>query len=327
MTKSQETNNKVDYPRGVLGKSPNDPFAPGSPGLPPNGTFNLWQMLMAIMKYEKVNLDTHAELQKDWALALGATAGNHGIFQELYNVGVAVGNAQAQADKSAAYGQFASMGVDFVSLGAGAVTYFGSTRPATNDAEFNLKNVSEMKSAMNESQAAMTIKEQPKLDPNPKEASLLNGWANGSKPLDGFNGERPDGSIDQDAKAAHAQAIQHAANDPEKFETIMEKLNKREEALQGQIHSANTQLNTRWQLIGVASGGLKSAAQGGSGVGRAAAEVAQGKASAANTLVSSVQQQVVEQERKAQQNAEEALQQANQWASSFAQAAAAQVHA
>src|SRR5579872_4947508 len=98
-------------------------------GLPPNGTFSLWQMLMAIMKYEKNTLDNNAEMQKNYAENLG---GKNGIFAQLFHVGCLVGEKDAASMRDDAYGKFAQAGVAGASLTGAAIKYGTSTRPEIN---------------------------------------------------------------------------------------------------------------------------------------------------------------------------------------------------
>lgn len=306
-------------------------------GLPPSGTFNLWQMLMAIMKYEKMNLDSNAELQKNWATALG---GANGVFAKLYNVGISVGDAESQSLKDQAFGQFAGMGVSLGALGLSAGDFMKNTRPALNEANGKLTDLGAMRTATQESQAGISIggsdaadaEGEPAPDslppppPPPTEGAKarIKAWSDGSESIENFGAVRKDGTIDGRQKEINEAAAYHATGTEK--EKIMKKIEDREESLQRQKKSADEEFHRRSQIYTQVSGALEKGASGGASLAQAHQKEAVAKANATNTLTAQVQQQMTEQERKAQQNSQEALQSMSQWANSFAQAAASQVH-
>ncbi len=311
-----------------VGNGQVDDSSEESNGLPPNGTFSLWQMLMAIMKYEKNNLDNNAEMQKNYAQTLG---GSNGIFATLYSVGCDVGKRDAESMRDDAYGKFAQAGVGGASLIGSGIKYGASTRPGIKAGEATTANATSMEEAINGSDAAMAIKKDPAVKPpiKPVDANVkarVDGWADGSHPIDHFNGSDEKGNVDPVQAKLNQDAAAHVANDSAKRAEIQKRIEKQKEAGQGAISHADQKFNT-FQTI---NSTLTQAAQSGAGGGAAlyAADAAQAKAqsSAEQTVISQVQQGVSASETKAEQAAQEAQQQANQWATGFASAASAQVH-
>ncbi|PIS02073.1 MAG: hypothetical protein COT85_08020 [Chlamydiae bacterium CG10_big_fil_rev_8_21_14_0_10_42_34] len=286
-----------------------------SGGFERSGTYGLWQMMLEIMKYEKTVLDNNAKLQQGWAQTLG---GKNGVYSKLYDIGVSVGDAQAEGLRDSAYSQFAQAGLTGLSLGASAVKYFGGVKPQINEAEAGLADNAAMKGALTGSNAGVSVKGQNNGVVDSEVTNRVNGWADHSLDIENFNGDQAD---------LNKLAAKHAANDPEKYGKIMERVEKRSEGLQNQISNADTKYNTWVQVYnGTLTQGLQRVAEGYGTIKQADAKEAEAKASASNTIVSQVQQQITAQENRSQQNAADALQQANQWASAFAQAAASQVH-
>jgi hypothetical protein len=311
-----------------VGNGQLDESAEDSNGLPPNGTFSLWQMLMAIMKYEKNNLDNSAEMQKNYAENLG---GSNGIFAKLYSVGCEVGKKDAETMRDDAYGKFAQAGVAGGSLVGSAAMYGVKTRPAINQGEATIKNATDMESAINNSGAAIQIKAAPAVKPPvaPVSANVqarVDGWADGSHPIDNFDGMNKDGTANMAEAHLNRTAAEHVANDSTKRAKIQKRIDKQKESGQGAISNADQKFNTFQNINSTVTQGLQNVAGGGAAVAGAEAAKAKAKANAEQSVISQVQQGVTASETKAEQNAQEALQQANQWAAGFASAASAQVH-
>lgn len=285
--------------------------------LAPNGTFNLWQMLMAIMKYEKTLLDNDADIQKKLAQALG---GSNGIYQHLYNISAEVGVHEAEGLRADAFSKFAQAGVSGLSLGVSLGKYLGSTRPSVNAANKELKNLGDVEGKIGESKAGLKLADKaskPAIDS--KIQTRLNEWAEGSRSIK-LN------DVNAEEQLINQKAAEHVAHDPNKAK-IMEQIQKQKESAQGQISSAYNSYDRWGQINRTTAEGANAFAGGIGSLKQADAQEAKAKANAANTIVSQVQGQVVDQQNKMQQKAEEALQQANSWATSFANAASAQVHA
>jgi hypothetical protein len=283
----------------------------GANGLPLNGTFNLWQMLMSIFKYEKNNLDNNATLQQDWAKNLG---GKDGFFSKLYNVGIEVGQKEAQGMMADAYAKFADAGIAFGQLGLTGIHYGLTTRPQLNAANEGIAKVSGIETQINSGQPAMQLREANAVVDSAVQ-DRINAWADGS-----------DTGPEVGYEELNTKAAQHLAAHPDQLKAVRESLAKRKESLQAQIHNADTNFNSRTQLYNTAGQGAQNAANAGGSMGQAAAANAKAQASASNTIQQQVVQSMEEQQKKSAQNAESALQSANQWAISFAQAAASQVH-
>jgi hypothetical protein len=290
-------------------------------GMPPNGTFSLWQMLMAIMKYEKNNLDNNAKMQKNYAENLG---GANGIFAKLYDVGCAVGYHDAESMRDDAYGKFAQAGVAGGSLVAAGAKWGISTRPEVNAGQAGLDDNTAMEKMMNKSGAGIKLGEAPKPTPITSEADQvevdkrISGWADGSRSVDNFKG------ADAEDARLNKLAAEHAANDNKV--KIQKKIDKAKTSNQNRISQADTKFNTFQQLNSTVTQGLQNVAGGGASMYAADAAEKKAESNAQQTVISQVQQGVSTSENKAEQNAQDALQQANQWATGFASAASSQVH-
>ncbi len=306
-------------------------------GLPPNGTFSLWQMLMAIMKYEKNNLDNNAEMQKNYAENLG---GANGIMSKLFNVGCLVGEHDAQSLKDDAYGKFAQAGISGASIGVSAVKYFGNGNSITGESTSNgikagnatTANATSMEKEINESDAAIAIKENPAVKPvaTPVDANVqarVDGWADGSHPIDNFKGLDENGNVDPVQAKLNEDAAAHVANDPAKRAEIQKRIDKQKEAGQAQISNADQKFNTFQNLNSTVTQGLNQLTSGAAETAQADETLKKAQANAAQTVMSQAQQGITAAENTAEKNAQDALQQANQWAAGFASAASSQVHA
>jgi hypothetical protein len=286
-------------------------------GLPPNGTFSLWQMLMAIMKYEKTVLDNSAQMQKNWAQNLG---GSDGIYAKLYTIGCNVGEQEADGLRADAISKFVQTGVSGASLGFSAGKYLLSTRPAINAGQAGLDDASNMENAIHKSDAGLLIKENENANIDPKVQARLKGWADGSEPVNNFKG------VNEEEAKINEQAAKHSANDKTQQEKILKRVKEQKDSCQGQITQANRNFDEFVQFNSIATNGLNNAAGATGSIAQADAAAKKGQSNASQSIVSQVQQQIVTAQNKAEQNAQDALQQANQWAAGFASAASAQVH-
>lgn len=294
---------------------PTPPPSTPSGGLTPNGTFNLWQMLMAIMKYEKTVLDNNATMQKNWAQNLG---GENGIYANLYKIGVSVGNYDAESLTKEAIYQFAQAGVSGTSLLAtGALALKANSNAALGKA--GIEDMNNMEGAIEGSQAGVSLKDTQVEGPLTKEVQeKINDWKQGK--IEQFK------NPDENQAALNKEAAEAAATHPDK-QQVLKKIQKQKKVYENNIRSADQNFNNHVQYLQTATGGINQGLIAGGNIAKAGKLADKGKASAAQTVVSQVQQQVSTQENKAEQNAQDALQQANQWAAAFASAASAQVHA
>jgi hypothetical protein len=297
--------------------------ASSSGALPVSGTFSLWQMLMALLKYQKSILDLNANQQKLWAQNLG---GPNGIYAKLYQIGCDVGKDEANALESQAIGGFASMGVGLATVGLSLGAYYKQTNPQLNQADAMMKNATNMEGALlkttpiDKSVAGVEFAQQkPLTEIDAKGLDRLDGWANGSEPLSHYSNK-----ADLDL---NERAIAHSANDATQRNKILERINSEKEDAKRMVDAANTKYNSFAQMANIGSDALSKAATAGGQLGAAKADVEKGEDSAAQTIVSQVQQQVTDQQKKAEDKAQAALSEAKQDAQAFAQAAAAQVHA
>jgi hypothetical protein len=281
-------------------------------GLPPNGTFSLWQMLMALLKYANVIQKASAENQAAFAEGLG---GKDGIYAMLYQVGCEVGEKDAEGLRDDAYGKFAQAGVSAGSLVATGVKYGVSTRPEINAGEAGIESLKPMENGINNSQAGLKIAEANRMNEKAEIDNRINGWADGSRSVAKF-----DANDELDQKAARL-----AANDQTKKAKILKQINKQKTSYQNQISRAEQGLNTFQNLNSTATQGLTNVAAAGGSIAQADAAEAKGRASAAQSMMQANQQAVTQQMDKAAQNAAEALRSALQEAEAFASAAAAQV--
>jgi hypothetical protein len=299
-------------------------------GLPPNGTFSLWDMLMAIMKYEKTLLDNNAQMQKNYAQTLG---GKTGVFATLYTVGCNIGEKDAESMRDDAFGKFAQAGVAGGSLLASGAKYGFSTRPAINAGNETSADATAFQKSINESPAALRIKAAPSAPPaeaphvDADVQARVDGWADGSQPIENFKGLDKDGNVDAAQKQLNDRAASHVANDPAKRAKIQKRIDKQKESGSSQINNADQSFNTFQNLNSTATQGLQNVANAGAGIAGSDAAKQKGQYNAAQTVISQAQQGIVQSENTAERNAQEALQQANQWAQGFASAASSQVHA
>ncbi len=295
---------------------PTPPPSTPSGGLTPNGTFNLWQMLMAIMKYEKTVLDNNATMQKNWAQNLG---GENGIYANLYKIGVSVGNYDAESLTKEAIYQFAQAGVS----GGSLIGTFGLSRKANSNiaaGKAGLEDMNNMEGAIEGSPAGAAVKGSEEVESSlSKEVKeKINDWKQGK--IEQFK------NPDENQAALNKEAAEAVATDPDK-QQVLKKIQKQKKVYENNIRSADQNFNNHVQYLQTATNGINQGLGAGGNIAKAGALADKGKASAAQTVVSQVQQQVSTQENKAEQNAQDALQQANQWAAAFASAASAQVHA
>lgn len=283
-------------------------------GLPPNGTFSLWQMIITLLKFASVIQKANAENQAAFAQEMG---GKDGVYAKLYQVGCDVGAEDAEGIRDDAYGKFAQAGVTAGSLGVSAYKYTTSTRPAINAGEAGLDNLKPMETALNNSEAGFKLKEAPSVAPSEQTEidNRIHGWADGSRPVSEFNV-----SNETDVKA-----VKLAANDQTKKAQIMKRINKQKTAYQNQISQADTKFNTFQQINSTATQGLNNIAAGGASIAQADAAERKGNASSAQALMQANQQAVNQMMDKAAQNAAEALRSAIQEAEAFASAASSQV--
>lgn len=313
---NEQNNIKSQMPT-FIGKAPQGKDPSGTGTLPPNGTYNLWQMLMAIFKYEKNNLDNNAELQKDWAKNLG---GKDGFFSHLFDIGKKVGELEAQGLRDAAWGDFGSAivaGVQLGAIGAQAI----STNKEMSPAQAGHNDVVGLENQINGNSTKLTIgaEDGPVYGPATKEAATrVDAWMDGSQ-------EVSLGEPGSEQYKINEEAARHVGRDAETKQAVLKKIQERKKAFQGEMSNAETKYNSRLQMFSMMGNGATSGVQGGAKMAQANAADAKGKASAGNTIQQQVVQSLVGQEQKAQQNLEAALQSANQWAQGFAQAAASQV--
>jgi hypothetical protein len=291
-------------------------------GLPPNGTFSLWQMLMAIMKYEKNNLDNNAEMQKNYAENLG---GANGVFAKLYDVGCMVGIRDADSLKADAYGKFAQAGVSGTSLVVSGTKYLASTRPEINAGGAAVKDNEAMDATLNKSGAGLKISEKspvegPLTEKDQVEVDKrIQGWADGSRSVNNFKG------ADAEDARLNKLAAEHASNDNKA--KIQKQINKAKTSNQNRINTAETNFNSFQQTSQQVTSALNNGAAGGAAIAQANSLEDKGKYAAQQTVLSQAQQGLTAAENTSEKQAQDALQQANQWAAGFAQAASAQVHA
>jgi hypothetical protein len=289
----------------------------------PSNSAGLWQMLVAMLKMEKTLLDSNAEMQKNWAKALGGT---NGIYQQLFNAGVQVGEEEANGLIANAWSQGAQACISGASLVGSGVMYFKTTSPQLNQADEGLKDLTMMKDDLKAGSGGMIGEESdgledpdqpgvPKID---KEAQdRINQWANGNVENYGVGGEEQE--INQ-------RAARKAANDPNKMKKIQKAVNKREESLQSQKQHADGVFNTRTQYIKTATEALNSTAGSVGSVKQADAQEAKAKAQATQQVIGQVQQAESTALNNSERNAQDNLQQMSQWISSAAQAMGSQVH-
>ncbi len=342
------TDNKVQLPPSVLFQGGGQDS--GFNTLPANQTLALLEAMLAIQKYEKTVLDNSAELQKEYAMALGgsvtgadgketfsASSGN-GIISHLYEIGVDVGTQKANQLEDDAFGKFAQAGVGAASLGVSAATFMAKTNPVLNKADDDLVDVKAMDTQLKTPASDLVVggpgdeiemEDFGARDPEfqNKVNAKMKGWADGSEPLDNFRAKNPDGTVDEDQAAINRKAAQQAQNHPDELAKIQKRLNERETSVQNQKATAETKFNTYQQFITTATTALNNVAGATAEIYQSADAIAEAKASANNTILTTNTQQVVDAERKVEEKAQEAQQQISQWAANFAQAAAAQVHA
>ncbi len=318
--------------------------------LPANQTLALLEAMLAIQKYEKTMVVNNATLVADEAMALGgsvigadgketfnASSGN-GMFQHLYDIGVEVGNQKSNQLIDDAAGKFTAAGIGAVSLGASLGTYLAKTNPVLNKADDDLADVKAMDTSLKTPASDLIVggpgdeiemEDFGARDPEfqTKVNAKVSGWADGSEPLDNFRAKNPDGTVDEDQAAINRKAAQQAQQHPDELAKIQKRLNERESSLQSQKAAAENKFNSYQQLITTGTQALTNVAQAGAELFQASDAIAEAKASANNTILTTTTQQAVDAERKFEEKTQEAQQQIAQWAANFAQAAAAQVHA
>ena len=257
-------------------------------GLPPNGTFSLWQMIMALLKFASVIQKANAENQAAFAQEMG---GKDGVYAKLYEVGCTVGAEDAEGIRDDAYGKFAQAGITAGSLVGSAVKYGVSTRPEINAGEAGLAKLKPMETALNNSDAGVKGAEVPPA-PDKDQVEIdkrINGWANGSRSVSEFN----------ESNETDVKAVKLAANDETKKAQIMKRINKQKTAYQNQISQADTKFNTFQQINSTATQGLNNIAAGGASIAQADAAERKGNASSGQALMQANQQAINQMMEKA----------------------------
>lgn len=290
--------------------------------LPISGTFALWQMLAAMMKYLRNIQQNNAELQKMWATALG---GQDGIYARMFNLGIDAGKAQAQGIRDEAYGNIAQAAASGAAFVFSVGKYVSDTMPEVNGGKNAIEELQTQKTALlggaplKEQNPGLRIPDEENDNLHLDAEERLRGLANGAVPVENLR--------NPEEQELNDQAIAHAANDPDKQKEIIKHIDEETAEHRRKISQAQesfTQFTNGANMLNNALGGA------GAAIGKLYQADETAKAalmSSSKDVVSQVQQQVAAQEQASERTGQDAISQAGSWAQAFASAASAQVHA